>query len=203
MVVPSDYGSPTFERITGGKFTPGFGSTCGFLVSAALEAIGCTTDVILNRDGAIGPNGEPTSYVPGANISRFVAGAKALGAWKTLATNPEGPKRGDLCYCSDGVNPHSEHVFVARADLGASLQSWDAGKTNASGQQCARIDDRAFNPSNGALAFIGGPRRLQGWADVELLPHDPALDLAGGPDASTILVFAFALALALGVYSYA
>lgn len=203
MVVPSDYGSATFERITGGKFQPGFGSTCGFLVSAVLEVIGCTTAVILNRDGAIDANGNPTSYVPGANISRFVAGAKALGAWRTLADTPSGPKLGDLCYCSDGVNPHSEHVFVARGALGSSLPSWDAGKTNAAGQQCARTDDRAFLPSTGSLAFIGGPRKLQGWADVDALPHDPALDSEASGSAGALAILGLGLLIVYGVYTYA
>jgi hypothetical protein len=203
-VVPSDYGSSTFETITGGKFQPGFGSTCGFLISYVLLQIGCLDATILNRDGAIDPEtGQPTSYVPGANISRFVGGAKALGAWHTLADSPLGPSMGDLCYFSDGVNPHSEHVAVCRGNDGITLLSWDAGKTNASGQQCARTDARAWNPRTGSVAFIGGPRKLQGWACPEELPHDASLD-ASGIDPTTLLAFAlFVAAVGVGVYSYA
>ncbi len=203
-VVPSDYGSSTFETITGGRFQPGFGSTCGFLVSYVLMQIGCLDATILNRDGAIEPEtGAPTTYMPGANISRFVSGAKELGAWHTLADSPQGPSMGDLMYFSDGANPHSEHVAVCRGNDGATLLSWDAGKTNAAGQQCARTDARAWNPATGSVAFIGGPRKLQGWACPEELPHDASLDASVDPSTLLVLGFLFAAAVGIGAYYYA
>lgn len=182
-VVPSDYGDVTFEVLTGGKFTPGFGSTCGFLTSYVLMRIGCSDATILNRE--VPEYG--LKYTPGDNISRLVSGAKALNCWKTIQADGP-PSQMDLVFYSNGP-ANTEHVNVFdRSIQDANGSSWwtsyDAGRTNARGAQCARYLDRIPDPSapsqetearrvsddGASLIFIGGPRIVQGYVDLDLVP---------------------------------
>lgn len=192
-VVPCDYGDPQFSVMTGGIFTEDFGSSCGYLTSLALQDIGCRDGRILNRTEAEPDQftGEALVYVPGDNISKLVGGAKANGSWRTLADGP--PKRGDLLFFSLGP-AHTEHVSVfdhfETADDGTTwLSSYDAGRTNQAGHQCARYlseypdatGENHFTTAmrrcydNGTFDFVGGARPLVGYVDIEAVPTVPGL----------------------------
>lgn len=180
-VVPSRYPDAAFQEMTGGKFAAGFGSSCGFLASYVLMTIGCRDARILNRevDGLV--------YTPGDNISRLVHGAQALGCWRTLADGGT-PLPGDIPVCSNGP-PSSEHTFVFESSqLDASgnefWTSYDGGSPTADSSSRHVMGAGARERIGAAqLAFIGGPRGILGYIDLDLVPLDVAPlipDPAGG-----------------------
>ena len=148
--------------MTNGAFTPGYGTTCGFLCSYLLYRLGCRDGRIVNRrDDEAG-----LVYHPGENISRLVNGARALGAWRS---GPLGIRPGDIYLLSRG-EPSSEHVGVF---LGSASGTWwtaDAGQTAADGTQAAAYCARAFDGT-----AVGGPagerlRPVVGYVDLDALP---------------------------------
>jgi hypothetical protein len=164
-VVPSDWGEARFERMTGGRYTPGYGSTCGFLTSYLLWALGCRAPEIVNRD-------DPRwglHYEAGANISRLVGGAKALGAWRD---GPGGIRLGDIYFITNEAgDPSSEHVGVF---LYAARGHWitaDAGQRNEVGEQSARYPTRPFDGRYLSGPGGGNPRVVRGYVDIEALPY--------------------------------
>ncbi len=164
-VVPSHYPLDPFQRMTGGKFQPGFGSSCGFLTSYVLMAVGCRDRAILNRevDGLI--------YTPGDNISRLVGGAKQLGCWRTMVDGE--PQQGDLVFCSNGP-PLTEHVFCLSSNDGDHWHSYDGGSPAADHSQ-ENVRQRV---GSDGLVFINGPRKVQGYVDLDCVPlsADPLFD---------------------------
>lgn len=166
-VVPSQYPSAAFQSLTGGKWSPGHGSACGYLPSLILEAIGCRDGRILNRD-------EPDyglKYTNGDNISRLENGAKALGCWETFGDGG-GPQIMDIILCSNGP-PLSEHVFLfdgEEADDSGALwwHGLDAGHPSAGSADTSLRQRTADGLS---LEFIGGPRKVVGWINLDLVPR--------------------------------
>ncbi len=161
-VVPSDWGDARFARILGGRYTPGYGTTCGYLTSYVLYELGCREALIVNRD-------DPASgltYHVGENVSRLVSGAKALGAWRE---GPGGMRPGDMYFITNGP-PESEHVgILVRAD-GRAWTTADAGQRNPKGEQAARYVSRAFDGKSLTSAGGGLPRALAGYVDIDALP---------------------------------
>lgn len=184
-VVPSQYPRAEFQEMTGGKFEPGFGSSCGFLTNYVLMAIGCRDARILNREV------DGLAYMPGANISRLVGGAKTLGCWRTMSEGE--PTTGDLIFCSNGP-PSTEHVFVLSSNDGDHWHSYDGGSPAADRSQ----ENTRQRVGADGLVFINGTRRIQGYVDLECVPTsaDPMFD-GGGLLAST------AKAAAIGFLGYA
>lgn len=152
---PSKYPDANFQEITGGKFAPGFGSSCGFVPSYLWYMLGVTDCNILNRDTS------DCQYIPGANISKIYNGGRALGVW--VDDLSQTPKRGDVVFCSNGP-PNTEHVFVIKDVVGDTWYSWDGGHPSADAMSEA---SRAFNGAQ--LQFLGGPRTVKGWVDLERL----------------------------------
>jgi len=163
-VVPSNYGDPKFTRIIDGMYTegPGAGTTCGFLASYLLFSLGCRAPEIINRN-------DPESglkYQIGANISRLIGGAKALGAWRV---GPAGIKPGDILFLSNGP-PATEHVGIfMRAPDALHWETADAGQTNAQGHQAARKVLRTFDGAR--LGTPNGTKTIQGYVDIEAVPR--------------------------------
>lgn len=162
---PSKYPDAIFQEMTGGKFQPGFGSSCGFLTSYVLLQIGVRDERILNRD--VPEYG--LKYTPGDNISRLVNGGKTLGAWRTVENDGE-PLPGDLVFCSNGP-ANTEHVFCFRSSDGVNWNSYDGGHPSADEA------NEATRPllSGARLSFFGGPRKIVGYVDISALDA-PARD---------------------------
>lgn len=159
-VVPSKYPDANFQAVTGGKFAPGYGSSCGFLPSYLWSELGVTNCLILNRDF------DDCTYIPGANISKIVNGGKVLGCYVNPKDAPgEVPQRGDVIFCSNGP-PNTEHVFVFDRVEGDQWFGWDGGHPAADEMNTSQ---RTVDLDNYTLAFYGGPRTIQGWVDLELL----------------------------------
>lgn len=162
-VVPSDYGDALFAKIIDGLYeeAPHAGTTCGFLASYLLYELGVRAPEIVNRnDEAWG-----LRYQIGGNISRLIAGAKALGAFRPGA---EGIKPGDIYFVSNGTSS-SEHVGVfIRAIDGRHWQTADGGQTNGQGHQAARYVTRDFDGTH--LGSPNGQKVIQGYIDIEALP---------------------------------
>jgi hypothetical protein len=188
-VVPSDYGDARFERLTGGDYTQGYGTTCGYLTSYLLWALGCRAPEIVNRtDPKWG-----LRYEAGANISRLVGGAKALGAWHD---GPAGIRMGDCYFLSNEVgDPSSEHVGVFLYASGIHWYTVDAGQRNEAGNQAARFSTRTFDGRHLSGPGGGGARLVRGYVDIDALPYAAArsgfgfalLLLAGAAAAATLL----------------
>lgn len=163
-VIPCAQGDARFALLTNGDWAQGFGTTCGYLPMFLLWALGCRDPRILNRaDDAWG-----LKYTAGANISRLVSGAKALGAWRTGGT----PRLGDPCYFNTGgTSGAGEHVncFKETYSLGTTTywRTYDAGQT-LNGLQAGRVVDRA-RFGDGRFNFVGGPRQLVGFVDLDAL----------------------------------
>lgn len=183
-VVPSHYPLDAFQEMTGGKFQPGFGSSCGFLTSYALMAVGCRDTRILNREV------DGLAYTPGDNISRLVNGAKALGCWRTMADGE--PDVGDLIFCSNGP-PLTEHVFVLSSNDGDHWHSYDGGSPAADHSQ-ENVRQRV---GSDGLVFINGPRKVQGYVDLPCVPLSADPMFSDGPLADVGKV------AALGLLGYA
>jgi hypothetical protein len=167
--VPSDTGDGRFEEVIGDMYT-GAG-TCGFLASFALSAGGICDPRILNR-----PETETgATYHLGENISRLVGGAKQLGAWiEWSSTPPYGPSPGDILFLSGGKDENGnflEHVCVFQSEErdgsgGVHWVTWDAGVTNAHGQQSAA--ERTREVDGRELVRNGLRRKLEGFVDIDL-----------------------------------
>jgi hypothetical protein len=165
-VVPSNWGDQKFSRVVNGSYAPGFGTTCGFLPSYMLWMLGCRDNRIVNRrDPAAG-----LEYHVGENVSRLVAGAKALGAWRDGAA---GIKPADIFYINAPGGPATtEHVGVLmQASPGAWLTG-DAGQRNGAGQQAARFVHRPFDGVH--LGTMNGPKVVVGHIDIEALHYAAA-----------------------------
>jgi hypothetical protein len=161
-VVPSRWGDPAFEAITGGAYSPGYGTTCGYLCSYLLHQLGCRDPRIINRrDDDAG-----LEYHPGENISRLVYGAHALGAWR------DGPLRikpGDIYFISRGP-ASSEHVGVFLRAAPGLWHTADAGQTDAYGDQAAVYLARPFDGASLGHPNGGEPRPVVGYVDLNAIP---------------------------------
>lgn len=180
--VPSETGDAKFAEIS--KDYGGIGTTCGYLTGWLLWRLGAKDNRIVNREQAA----DGLKYHVAENISRLVGGAKALGAWRTLADGL--PKPGDMAYYATnpppgpppaGWNWH-EHVNVV---LDAGPDEWrtaDGGRT-VNGHQAAEIVTRKRVGSD-KLDYLGGPRSIIGWVDLDAVPLEApptgpfALDVA-------------------------
>lgn len=174
-VVPSDYGDAKFSALIGDMYTEGprAGSTCGFLTSYLLFQLGCRSPLIVNRNDP----GSGLVYKIGANVSRLVGGAKALGAWRT---GPSGIRPGDIYFISNGPS-ETEHVgvYLAAPD-GSYWDTADAGQTNSGGHQAARYVTRDFDgvrlgpnqvDEDPDPTRVQPPKIVQGYIDIEALPY--------------------------------
>ncbi len=219
LVVPSDWGSAAFASIVDGHYSPGFGTTCAYLIAWLLWALGCRDAAIVNRDDAA----SGLRYRVGEGVSRVVNGAKALGAWRDGCA---GIKPGDPFFLSLGP-AITEHlaVFVARGSRGgvSAWRSADAGQRRTAladvtvdpeadgfldafdgealagetaSDQCARYVVRDFDGSR--LRTVNGWKPIVGYVDLDALPF--AAPAMGDPDGPP---WAFLLFLALGLAAFA
>lgn len=169
--LPAETGDDRFAEIaldyTGG------GTTCGYLPSWVLMRLGCTDGRIVNRSDVAG-------YAAGGNIAKMVGGAKALGAWRTLADGL--PEPGDLCYWIEEPSPdangiYHEHVNVALDPPGDEFRTADCGRT-VHGHQAGELVSRKWN-GRACLYFGGRWRPLVGWVSLTSVPlGQPPYDLS-------------------------
>lgn len=170
--LPCETGSAAFDEIA--KDYGRMGTTCGYLTGWLLWKLGCVDPRIVNRE-------EPEDglhYAVGMNIARLVQGAKSMGAWRSIhADGP--PKPGDLVYYAkdppeiraDGSKNFKEHVNVAvECPIGGVWRTGDAGRTNmTTGEQMAEFVERK-QFANGSIDYMGGPRQVFGYVDLEAVP---------------------------------
>lgn len=180
--VPSDYGDPKFAEIINGSWAPGYGTTCGYLTSWLLWRLGCADAQIVNRN-------EPAqglAYHTAQNISRLVAGAKALGAYRTSGT----PRPGDLYFVyvdppvvtASGAKDWRNHVGVVLrvSDDGATWHTADAGQGSATAQS-ARYNDRSYQAGGAPKLLVGGTWRFVHFIDLDAIAFGaPPKPLPGG-----------------------
>lgn len=162
--VPSDTGDKNFAEIA--KDFGGAGTTCGFLCHWLMFRLGCRDKSLVNRT----EHDEGLRYVPGANISK-------------IRNNPyfhvydpsdiyDTPALGDVVFISNGA-PATEHVFIFLEETNAESDeilwtSADAGQTNSSGKQCARVVRRTWK--SGQLTGVSSTRKVQGWIPITSIP---------------------------------
>lgn len=178
--VPSDFGDSKFSEIILRDFSPGFGTTCGFLCHWLLWRLGCTNHEIINRSAP----GFPT-YRPGANISRLYQGGKPPFIRTVNATAIRDglrPQLGDIVFIKTDPNNRTgagEHVCVFLEETTENgrivWKSADAGQKNSAGQECARFVTREFIPfgSGGKLRRDGFDRVIMGWLSLANLNFGP------------------------------
>lgn len=119
--VPCDQGDDTFEEMINGRWSPGYGTTCTYLTSAALHFAGCRDPRLVNWDD---PQGR-TSYRIGKGIEVLFFGGRAVGCWVDDAPGLE-PQRGDIVYQSNGT-PKSEHVEIFWGISGSTYEGRRGG----------------------------------------------------------------------------
>jgi phosphatidylserine/phosphatidylglycerophosphate/cardiolipin synthase-like enzyme len=195
--VPSKTGDGRFEVIA--QDYGGVGTTCGFLVHAALWVAGCTNKEIVNRNVPkkvrAGEKREFT-YVNGANISRIYRGGKFpfKDTYHTGFPQSERPSPGDIIFISNGPEISktgqkiysSEHVFIFLREVienGKTYwESADAGQRDQYGKEYADIIRREFRTS-GNKAILGstskGFRFIYGWLPLEHVEFGPARAFPG------------------------
>ena len=161
-VLPFSRGSATYHEVCRG-YSPGFGTTCGFLVHWMLWKLGCTDAKLVNRS-------EPgLTYTVGANISKLYN--------YTNLRNPFGrfaPEPGDILIIDDAnvQNLHT-HTFVvldaATAGQTITMSTGEAGNArpgDPEGTQEAHVGQR--------VATVGGGHsrvtisNSQGWSTFVL-----------------------------------
>ncbi len=106
---------------------------------------------------------------------------KTLPSWRTLATNPQGPRPGDIYYLWDTDLNRAAHMGVFKSSTPIpdqpKLQRWvvtDGGQGSYEGVQQVNERSRMLNTETGMfssdLADAGqnkGDRRLEGWIDID------------------------------------
>lgn len=166
--VPTTLGDGVFERLLGeglgpGKWTyyeEGRGSTCGVFVAAILEICGAPR-VMINR-GKV--------HVPGAPISRLIAGAKALKVWRE---DVAGMNPGDVYVVAVPPDFTDTHVGFFISHLpGGWIRTADAGQTARNGAQATRFCKR--RTTAGAISYPGGEgfRPFHGRVDLRAIPDE-------------------------------
>jgi outer membrane protein OmpA-like peptidoglycan-associated protein len=186
--VPSKTGDGRFEVIA--QDYEGIGTTCGFLVHAALWVAGCTNKEIVNRNvpKKVRPGEKREfTYINGANISRIYRGGKFpfKDTYHTGFPRSERPNPGDIVFISNGAQISktgkttysSEHVFIFLREFTENgktyWESADAGQ-KCEGRECAKFITREFR-INGSRATLGSsPRFIYGWLPLEKLEFGPA-----------------------------
>lgn len=103
-----------------------------------------------------------------------------LGAWRTPATNPEGPKPGDIYWLWDMDKKQTAHMGVvkSRISIGENLETWVVSDGGQGGYaQIQEVQERERGPYNTKTAIFDssiaeagqskGQRRLDGWVDID------------------------------------
>lgn len=133
LLCPCDEGDEPFEWMA--KDFGGSGTTCGFLPSAVMYALG-VRDRIVNRS-------EPEAglvYRPGANISAIFNQGKhpSILFQRGMQVPP-----GSIFFVSNGP-PTTEHVGILWKIEQGVWHTFDAGQQNAQGKECMRARRRTF-----------------------------------------------------------
>ena len=109
-------------------------------------------------------------------------------SWRTLATNPEGPKLGDVYWLYDLAQKRTAHMGVVKSRVPVSgKEGWETWVVTDGGQggydkiQLEQERTRGpFNTKTGifysSIAEAGqskGERKLTGWVDIDAFKADP------------------------------
>lgn len=189
-----------FQRITDAKWRPdwGPGTTCGFLTSWLLYALGCRDGSTVNRDdpawNATHRKEESLAFKIGKNICMLREDpvppehpkepAKLKAAWVAWDTRtPERrPKVGDIVHITRDVPPGKQdpsHVFVFLEEFEEGGKTYwltaDGGQTSPSKSSDKNISSfmcfnlREVTFPSGKPPSIGN-RHVTGWLDLMRLP---------------------------------
>lgn len=171
LYVPSTYGDPRFTDMINGSWAPGYGTTCGYLVSLLLWLLGCRDPRVVNREVPA----DGLHYHAGANMSQPVNGAKAVGAYRTTGT----PKPGDPYFVfvdppvitASGAKDYRNHmgIVVGVSNDGATWHTADAGQ-GSSLEQSAAYRERSYRASPSPMLSINGEWRHVHFIDLDALP---------------------------------
>jgi hypothetical protein len=110
-----------------------------------------------------------TRWKSQVNISQFISGARACGAWQAASADAL-PERGHIVVVGDRAKGEEEHLLVALDCTGDVLTSADLGQVNKqTGRQAGRIVTRPVSVRARRLCI--GTRHALGWALPELAPR--------------------------------
>lgn len=165
-------------------------STCGNVVGCVTSLVGCTDERFLNRsdddlDGVPDaaqktPGGGAIAWRTGMNITMFIEGARALGAWRQANANSDEPlyrlpSRGFPFFMGENGREHvgifvSDPVVVLPGTF--AIDTIEGGQVGSAGEQQAQFFHRMFQvQSPGSSKYIMRGRGLHGWVDVTKLPY--------------------------------